>query len=252
MVLDLFQASCQADALCMVYCKAQANLLLECDDATLVRVKAPESHEHIVWVDPSALQNGIFSFTRAFYETQTEFDEDIGSAVTMEAIKPDQDIICYNGSSYYLYKAKTGNYCIRRLRAYCSQRIVEEMERQTAEEKGEIENIFLSNLYLFDGKEHNYALTCWGIVYASGCNYLPVFDEDQHYVRDYNLSAFTRKEIPVGGIFKNNGCYYKLKEDESGKLYLEYSKMVFALNRTENTKPPEFKTARVISVNFRK
>ncbi len=250
MTMDLFKASSQAGSLCMVYCKAQADLYLEADTAVLVRLKTTQSQEHIVWMDPAALQSGVVSIVRAFYEVQSDFEDDISDIMTIEVIKPDSDIFCYNGESYYLYKAKTGNHTIRRLRAYTSQAVVEEIERQTYKEKG-VENVFLSNLYLFDGQKRNYALTCWGVVYEGGCSYLPVFSEDQHYVEEYDLNAFIREEVPVGGIFKNNGYYYKLMQDDNGKLYLDYSKMVFALNKDSPTKKTKFestqRSAKIVS-----
>ena len=255
MKMDLFKASIQADALCMVYCKAQADLYLEADTAVLVRLKTAQDQEHIVWMDPSALQSGEVSIVRAFYEVQSDFEDDIGDIRTIEVIKPDSDIFCYNGESYYLYKAKTGNHTIRRLRAYAAQDVVEEVERQTYKEKG-IENIFLSNLYLLEENKRTYALTCWGIVYDEGCSYLPVFSEDQHYVEEYDLNAFVREEVPVGGIFKNNGYYYKLMQDDDGKLYLDYNKMVFALNKDSPSPKTKFestpKSAKIICANFKK
>lgn len=252
MELDLYKASSQADAFCRIYCKAQANLYLECRDAVLVRLKTTDDREYIVWTDPDLLSDGVLSIVKAFYETQTEFEQGIGKVAVMESIKFNQDVFCYNGSVYYLHEAKTGNHCIRRLRTYGSQTVVEQIERQTYKGKG-AENIFLSNFYLLDGQKRTYALTCWGVVYKDGCNYLPVFDEDRHYVEDYPLSAFDREEVSVGEIFKNNGYYYKLLQDENGKLFLDCSKMVFVLNQTSIRKrPPEFTRARVISVNFQK
>lgn len=256
MTMDLFRASSQAGALCIVYCKAQADLYLETDNAVLVRLKTVSNQEHIVWMDPSALQNGAVSIVRAFYEVQTEFEDDIGDVRTIEVIKPDSDIFCYNGESYYLYKAKTGNHTIRQLRAYATQAVVEEVERQINEGKDIVENIFLSNLYLFDGQKRNYALTCWGVVYEGGCSYLPVFSEDQHYVEEYDLGAFIREEVPIGGIFKNNGYYYKLMKDDNGKLYLDYDKMVFALNKDSPVKKTKFEStpsvAKIVFANFKK
>ncbi len=241
MTMDLFKASSQAGALCMIYCKAQADLYLEADTAVLVRLTTAQNQEHIVWMDPSALQSGVVSIVRAFYEVQSDFEDDIGDIRTIEVIKPDSDIFCYNGESYYLYKAKTGNHTIRQLRAYATQAVVEEVERQSGYGKG-VESVFLSNLYLFDGQKRNYALTCWGVVYEGGCSYLPVFSEDQHYVEEYDLGAFIREEVPVGGIFKNNGYYYKLMQDDNGKLYLDYNKMVFTLNKDSPSKKSKFES----------
>jgi hypothetical protein len=54
-------------------------------------------------------------------------------------------------------------------------------------------------------------------------------------------------------VAKNNGYYYKLMRDEKTGLYLESSKMVFALNKKcEVKKPPAYTNARIIMMNFRK
>ncbi|MBQ7633288.1 MAG: hypothetical protein IJS88_04160 [Alphaproteobacteria bacterium] len=252
MELDLFKASHQADVFCRIYCKAQADLHLKCDNAVLVKLKTEKNRTYIVWMDPNELKKGVLSIVRAFYENQTEYDNDIGKVYAMETIKIDSDVFCYNGEVYYLYGAMNGNYCIRKLMAYGSQKVVEQVERQTYEGK-EIENIFLSNFYLLDGSKKNYALTCWGISYDGECNYLPVFAEDKHYVEGYSLSAFVREEVRVGDIFKNNGYYYKLQQDEDGKLWLDCSKMVFTLNKpSRDEKLSEFSSAQVIIANFKK
>ena len=251
MVLDLFAASSQADELCLVYCKAQASLHLGCEKAVLVRLSTTDNQERVLWVDCDSLTGEVLSFVRAFYEVE-EFEVDVGNIKTIEPIVPDSDVFCYNGSTYYLHKALNGNDCIRRLRAICSQSVVEQMERQNSSKSG-IESIFLSNFYLIENNKREYALTLWGIVYSDCCDYLPVFEEDQHYLSEYNLSAFAREEVQVGEIFKNNGYYYKLMRDEKTGLYLESSKMVFALNKKcEVKKPPAYTNARIIMMNFRK
>lgn len=250
MLLDLHSASTQADELCLVYCKAQADLYLDCDDAVLVRLKTTDNQERVIWV--KSLQGELFEYARAFYETGEEFEIDVGKIKTIETISPDKDIFCYNGATYYLHKAMNGNDCIRRLRAICSSSVVEQIERQTVQES-EIESIFLSNFYLREGNKRDYALTLWGVTYSNSYSYLPVFEEDYHYLSEYSLSAFEREEVPIGGIFKNNGYYYKLMKNEAGELYLESSKMVFQLNKNcAVKKPPEFTNAKIIMMNFRK
>ena len=251
MKMDLFQASCQADELCLVYCKCQANLYLGCDNAVLVRLVTKTNREHIVWMDASLSKQGVYSYARAFHEFQEDAEDDLGDIKFSQEIQPDEDVFCYNGSVYYLYAAISGNSAIRRIRAYCSQSVVEAIER--TEEKEPIEAIYLVNFYLYDGKRRNYAFTGWGVAYQNGCNYLPVFDEDRHYVEEYLLSAFIREELPVGTIFKNNGYYYKVMQDEKGKLCLEYSKVLFTLGKTANERsaPPEKPKAKVFYVDFK-
>lgn len=253
MVLDLHAASCQADEMCLVYCKAQASLRLDCEEAVLVRLTTTDNQERIIWLDSKSLTGEVFTFSRAFYEPEGAFEVDVGNIKTIEPIVPDNDIFCYNGHTYYLHKALNGNDSIRRLRALCSQSVVEQVERQTYQKSGIIESIFLSNFYLIEDNKRNYALTLWGIVYPDCCNYLPVFEEDHHFLSEYNLSAFDRQEVRVGEIFKNNGYYYKLQQNDAGKLFLESSKMVFTLNKNcEIKKPPEYTNARIIMMNCRK
>ena len=246
MVLDLFQASRQADEFCIVYCKCHANLHLGCDDAILVRIITKANRMHIAWMDASQAKFGIYAYVRAFHEFAEDAEDDIGATKSIEEIHPDEDVFCFNGSAYYLYGAESGNNVIRRLYAYNSQRVVEMIE-QNEEREAPIESVFLSNFYTFDGKRRNYACTCWGIVDKYGCDYLPVFYEDSHYVNDSTLESFIREEVPIGGIFKNNGYYYKVMKDYAGKIYLEYSKLPFGLGNSaeQMKKPPEPSKARV-------
>lgn len=252
-VLDLFNSSRQADELCVVYCKCHANIRLGCDDAILVRLETNSNRKHIVWMDASQARYGVFGYVRAFHEFNEDQDDDLGDAKYRQEIRPDQDVFGYNGSFYYLHATMNGNYTIRRLYAYGSQRVVEMIE--SSEERDAIEAIFPVNFYLFDGKKRNYAFTGWGISHPNCCNYMPIFEEDRHYFEEYHdrLSAFIREELPVGTIFKNNGYYYKIVTDADGKICLEYSKLVFALGRTPtlaNNPPPEHK-AKVFFVDFK-
>lgn len=255
MVLDLFKASRQADEFCIVYCKCHANLHLGCNDAILVKLVTKAKRTHIVWMDASQAKFGIYAYVRAFHEFNEDADDDLSETEFREEIRPDQDVFCFNGSAYYLYGAESGNYVIRRLYAYNSQRVVEMMEK-TEDHRAPIESVFLSNFYLFDGQRRNYACTCWGIVDKDGCSYLPVFYEDSHYVQDYDLSAFIREEIPIGGVFKNNGYYYKVLKDSGGKLYLEFSKLPFGLGtgacQTEQLPEQQPPKARVFYLDFAK
>ena len=251
MIMDLFTASTQADGLCRVYCKAQADSYLKCDDAVLVRLKTTDNREKIIWVSEETLHGELLEFVRAFNEDSSAFEVDVGNIKTIETIDRDSEIFCFDNSTYYLHKAMNGNDCIRRLWAVCSQSVVEQIERQEVQ-GDDIESIFLSNFYLRENGVRKYALTLWGIAYSNSYSYMPVFAEDYHFVREYSLGAFEREEVKVGEIFKNNGYYYKLRRNEAGELYLESSKMVFNLNKKQKIqKPPEF-TAKIIMMNFRK
>ena len=136
---------------------------------------------------------------------------------------------------------------------YFSQSVVEEIERQTYENNMP-EAIFLSNFYIFDGMQKNYALTCWGMTYQNECNYLPVFEEDRHYLDEHNPSFFIREEVPVGAVFKNNGYYYRVLRGNDGKIELEQAKSVFLFDKSDNLPEPEpepVQSARIISFDFR-
>ena len=247
--MNLFNSSRQADEICMVYCKAQANLYLDCENAVLVRVKTDKGTEHIVWMDESLCADGVYTYCRAFYEPQMLADEDVGDIVCRIEIQPDSDIFCYNGNVYYLYSAQNKNQQIRRLMAYFSQSVVEEIERQNCENQIP-EAIFISNFYTLDGIGKYYALTCWGISYRGYTNYLPVFKEDQHFIDEYELSHFVREELNVGDVFKNNGYYYKIRQNQLGKLELEQAKSVFLFGREDVPESPVVPVARIVSVNF--
>ena len=146
MIMDLFAASTQADEMCRVYCKAQADLYLKCDDAVLVRLKTLDNQEKIIWVSERAMHSELLEFVRAFKEDSSAFEVDVGNIKTIETIDRDSEIFCFDNSTYYLHKAMNGNDCIRRLRAICSQSVVEQIERQEVQ-GDDIESIFLSNFY---------------------------------------------------------------------------------------------------------
>lgn len=249
--MNLFNSSCQADEVCIIYCKAQANVYLQCENAVLTCLKTKNGHEHIVWMDENAAEQGIFSYVRAFYESQEWAEDDLSDAVYRVILQPDSDVFCFNGNTYFLYAAQNHNNQIRRLKAYCSQAVVEAVEYQTFKHKVP-QAVFLSNFYTFDGKRRNYALTCWGVSYEGETNYLPIFDEDRHYLEECTLSQFTREELSVGEIFKNNGYYYKVLKGKDGKLELEQAKSVFLLGKADDYPTIEpIRTAKIISVNFK-
>ncbi|MBR1756192.1 MAG: hypothetical protein IJ738_01330 [Alphaproteobacteria bacterium] len=249
--MNLFNSSCQADEICLVYCKAQANMYLDCDNASLVRLKTVAGHEHLVWMDETLAAQGVYSYVRAFYEPQEWAEDDLSDVKYRIFMRPDKDVFCFNGNVYFLYAAQNKNYQIRRLKAYAMQYVVEEIERQTYENKFP-DAIFLSNFYTLDGKSKNYALTCWGIAYQEGCNYLPVFDEDRHYLEECQLSQFTREELSVGTVFKNNGYYYKVLKGADGRLGLEQAKSVFMLGKSDDfSKEQPTQKATIISFDFK-
>lgn len=253
--MNLFNSSCQADEICQVYCKAHANVRLDCDNSVLVRVKTTAGREHIVWMDEQLAAQGIYSYVRAFYEPQEWADEDLSDVVRHTFIRPDNDVFCYNGHAYFLYATQNKNFQIRRLMAFGMQSVVEQIERQTYEDKAP-EAIFLSHFYTMDGKSKNYACTCWGISYKDGTNYLPVFDEDRHYIEDdYKLTHFVREEVAEGSVFKNNGYFYKLLLENDGKLVLEQAKSVFLLGKSDDyPKKNDLRTttAQIILHDFRR
>ncbi len=250
--MNLFNSSCQADEIYQIYCKAHANVYLQCDNAVLVYLKTKNGHEHIVWMNENAAEQGNCSYVRAFYEPQNWEEDDLGDAKYQIIIRPDIDVFCYNGNIYFLYATQNHNNQIRRLKAYCSQTIVEAVEYQTYHKMPQA--VFLSNFYTLDGKGKNYALTCWGIAYENETHYLPVFDEDRHYLEEkYQLSQFMREELVPGDVFKNNGYYYKVLNGKDGKLELEQAKSVFMFGKADDYPTIEpVKTAKIISVNFAK
>ena len=120
--MNLFNSSCQADDICTIYCKAQANIYLNCKNASLVRLKTASGHEHIVWMDNSLANQGIYSYARAFYEPQEWQDDDLGDVKYRIFIQPNKDVFCYNGNTYFLYAAQNKNFQIRRLKRIAHRR----------------------------------------------------------------------------------------------------------------------------------
>ncbi|MBP5352226.1 MAG: hypothetical protein J6Y91_00475 [Alphaproteobacteria bacterium] len=229
--LGLLTCSRQADELCLVYCKVHATMFLDCSDAVLVHLVSKAQKHHIVWMDPVAAQNGIESYIRAFYEFTEDNEDDLSDAVSKHIIETDKDIFCHNGNAYFLHAAPNGNSSIRMLKMFPTQSAVESLERASETEPEVPVNVFLVKFSIIENNTLKYALTCWGVSYEQGCNYISVFDEDSHWLQEYLLEAFVREELPVGTVFKKNNMYYKLNCDGEGKLYLERSPSVFTFNK---------------------
>lgn len=246
-LLDLFNSSCQADAMCLVYCKAQANLILDSQNAVLVRIRTKSGLSRIVWMDKDDLVNVCPKFRPAFYEFQDIPDAEKNICYSKQVLKPNEDVFAYNGGAYFLYQMPSGNQSIRMLKAYGSQKIVENLEHY-AERHNDVENIYLANFYATQGSQKQYVLTCWGIVRHNGCDYLPIFADDLHYLEEHQPDYFLRYELNVGEIFKRNNYYYKVIKDADGKLCLLFSKLVFALNNDKTDAKLGNSAAQIISL----
>lgn len=247
-MMNLFDSAGQTDEVCLVYCRSQANLHLQCTNAVLVRLKTNSGHEHIVWMD--ADNHGMEAYCHAFYVMQSDADDDLSDVLYRVEVRPDKDVFCYNGNTYFLHAADNGNCRIMMLKVYFSQNIVEDIEHQDDLGKNP-EAIFLSNFYWLKDNCKKYVLTCWGVVYADQTNYLPVFMEDCRYITENGLSSFMREELPVGAIFEKNGYFYKVSKSADGKLCLERAKSVFLLGKEQNKPQAEPIQARIIKVNFK-
>ena len=233
-LLNLLACSRQADEFCHVYCKAQANMLLDCKNAVLVQLVSRAGYRHIVWMDPVARDNGIDSYVRAFYEFSEDRDDDLSDPVSEQLIAADKDIFCYNGNAYFLNTQPNGNLSIRLMTMFPTQDAVVSLDRNSEDEPKIPINVFLAKFSLVENNTLQYALTCWGIAYEDECNYISVFDDDSHWLQEYALGSFVREELPVGSVFKKDDYYYKLVTDADGKLCLEKSSSVFAFNRTKS------------------
>lgn len=244
-LLDLLTCSRQADELCLVYCKAHANVLLDCENAVLVHLVSKAGIHHIVWMDPVSVQNGIDSYVRAFHEYTEDGDDDLGEAVSTKIIEPDKDIFCYNDNAYFLYGAPNGNMSIRLMKIFPTQDVVKSLDYNSTDKPKIPINVFLVKFSIVENNTLKYALTCWGVAYEDECNYINVFDDDSHWLQENkNLNVFVREELPVGTIFKKNDMYYKLVSDDEGKLCLERSPSIFTFSRKSHPAPME--SARLI------
>lgn len=248
-LLDLLTCSHQADEFCLVYCKAHANIMLACKNAQLVHLISGAEKHHIVWMDPDAEQNGMSSYVRAFYEFNGDSDDDLGNPVSRTVITPDKDIFCYNGNAYFLHRPENGNMVIRQLTMFGSQSSVEALETFSETESKVPLGVFLAEFSLMNNNKLEFALMCWGIAYEDECNYVSVFEEDSHYLQEYEVGAFVRSEVPVGFVFKKNDFYYKLLEDDGGKLMLERSRSLFMLGTSQKETFPAGHHARIIAFN---
>ena len=248
-LLDLLTCSRQADELCLVYCKAHANIMLDCKDSQLIHLISNTEKSHIVWVDPGAEQNGMSSYVRAFYEFNGDGDDDLGCPLSRTVITPDKDIFCYNGNAYFLHRFENGNMSIRQLTMFGTQSAVESLEKFSEAEAKIPLNIFLAEFSLVNDNKLEFVLMCWGIAYEGECNYVSVFDDDSHYLQEYDVGTFVRREVPVGFVFKKNDFYYKLLQDDEGKLILDRSLSIFMLGTSQQKKFPEGHHARIIAFN---
>lgn len=230
-LLNLYQSSCPADEMCMVYCKAHANLYLESKNATLVRLVTGSKHEHIVWLDPDigTDPDGILSYTKAFIELSAYFVDDSDDIVMVRPIVADKDIFFVNGDLYFLHRKKDGEEVIRKITSYTRQEMIEALEFYTNEKDEKAQAVYLANFYLYENNIARYAFTGWGVAYKDVCNYLPIFNKDYHFIEEYSIHAFDKREVKIGETFKAHDNYYKVLSDANGKICLDRSKSIFTL-----------------------
>ena len=252
MVLDLFNSSVNPDEMCMVYCKTHANLYLECTNATLVRLITSTKHEHIAWYDPEVGKDpsGILSLTKAFLELSAYFAGDSEEIVKIKPIVADKDIFFVNGDLYFLHRKKDGEEVIRKITSYTRQELIEALEFYTGEDDKVPQAVYLTNCFLIKDNRLEYAFTAWGVAYDDVCNYLPVFNKDYHFIEEYGISAFEKKQVQVGEYFKAHGNFYKVLEDAEGQICLDQSKSVFTMyrgNKVGEAQPQ--KNSRIVPLN---
>lgn len=251
--LDLKHSSCQADEGCIVYCKSHADILLGSSFCKLFRITTKKQKTHYVWMEaPDDYDIEFPCACRAFQENPDLLDDDIFDIRTKQEIIPDRDIFCFAGYVYYVHAKPNGNLVIRRICAYSTQQIVEQIIDEDFHDIT-AESIYLVNFYTLEDNCRKYVMTCWGVVYQDGFLYVPIFDEDRHIIHERGVNSFYREEIPVGTIFKTRDLYYQTATDEQGKFYLNYSRSPFLFNaKTKNIiKDEQRQPARIIQMNFK-
>jgi len=235
--LNLWHSSCRADEGCIVYCKSQANVLMATSCAKLFRITTNADKVHYVWRDsPDDFEYEFPIACRAFIEPPDMLEDDIFDVKLIQEIVPEQDIFCFNGYIYYLHRKKNGNLIVRRINAYSSQKIIEQMISEDYHDI-EIENVYFSNFYVVEAHGRKYVMTCWGIVYQDGFLYVPIFDEDRHFIYDRPIESYMKEEIPVGKVFMANKMYYQIAQDEENKFCLNYSRSPFLFAKDAQKKP---------------
>lgn len=227
-------------------------MLLNTTDAKLFRITTQTGKTHYIWRDtPDKYEYEFPAACRAFLENDDLLDDDIFDVKIRQEITPDEDIFCFAGYVYYLHRKQNGNLVIRRICAYSSQRIIEQIVSEDFHDI-DIENIYLSNFFVMEDNKRKYVMTCWGVVYQEGFLYIPIFDEDRHFIYERDVQSFIREEIPVGTVFKANDMYYQTAADEQGKFYLNFSDNPFVFKRTKFHTDGNKSKALIIKMNFKK
>lgn len=247
---NLWHSSCQADEGCIVYCSSQANVLIDSQNAKLFRITTATDKVHYVWRDsPDGYEYEFPAACRAFMEDFDMLDDDIFNIKNKQQIIPDKDVFCFGGYVYYLRHTANDNLVIRRICSYSSQEIAEAIVADDFPDEV-AESVYLVNFYQLENRGRKYTLTCWGVVLENGILYIPVFDEDRHFMEEVPIGAFLKEEIPVGTILTVRKMYYQVAEDDHGKLYLNRARNVFLLNKNIKTRTEA--PARIIKVSFNK
>ena len=238
--LTLRQSSCDANDQCVVYCQSMANLLLEnATNSSLLRLTTEDGNVHFVWSDLS-IKTEFPEFVPVF---QGSGDDDICDIKEIHEIA-DGEVFCFNGWVYCLHKMNNGKTIIRSVRTLWSQKVVEDMAFYDFD-ASPIKEIYMVNFYdIENGKK--YCTTCWVKMLENNMiEYLPVFDEDEYYFMDRDVTSYLKEEVFVGGRFSAHGYYYQLNKDKNGKLYLSRSNHPFIISKNDD-KTKEEKRVKII------
>lgn len=219
--MSFLQHTSNADASCIVFCRSQANLLLQernrkCE-AILLKVYDEDGNVFFVWGDYNK-----FAFKTTYTAVFAGENEIIPPIEDAKPIKVGEAFS--HGDNYYvLTQNDRGNLVIRRLNLLCEEKMVRKI-LSDEDDFGDISEVYLAKIYEINGRKQFLTLA-WAVSYTDGfVTYLPILSKDEKLISQYNIAALLKERAVSHLPIKLHEMYYTPVRDVLGKWYIECSK----------------------------
>lgn len=219
--MSFLQHTSNADASCIVFCRSQANLLLQernrkCE-TILLKVYDEDGNVFFVWADYNQ-----FAFKTTYTAVFVGENEIIPPIEDAKPIKVGEAFS--HGDNYYiLTQNDRGNLVIRRLNLLCEEKMVYQI-LSDEEDFANICEVYLTKIYTINGRKQFLTLA-WAVSYTDGfISYMPVLNKDEKLLAEYNIAALLKERAVSHLPIKLHDMYYTPICNVLGKWHIECSK----------------------------